>query len=276
MASSDAEILRQLQQLVPNLSDDLFADTRTPLSEKVPHSQLRMLVLAVQKLAPHVSAEAMTAHTTGEDVLAWIRGAEDDRSVGPPPRGSYRSQNTTLRPLEPGDIDVLYRATLRPQSAHRWRFRGRTPSPQEFEHVLFGNDVLAQFIVVDVAGDKPVGLVVGYDPDMSAGHCAVAIQRAWEDPRSAGLMFEGVLVLVQYLFDHFTLRKLYLDVPEYNLSLFGSSPGPLLVEEGRLAEHYYFGDRYWDRITFAIYRSTWDTLAEGFRGRWPEGHLRSG
>jgi len=233
------------------------------------------LVLAVQRLAPHVSADAFTDQTTVGDVLAWIGAADASKPLTPPPRGSYQSRNTTIRPVEAGDIEALYRASLRPQSSHRWRFRGRTPSPREFEQTLFADDVLAQFVVVEAASGAPVGLVVGYDPDMVAGHCAVATQRVWDHSTGSGLMFEGTLVLVQYLFDHFTFRKLYFDVPEFNLDLFGDARGRLLVEEGRLIDHYYYGDRYWDRVTFGLYRSSWDEVADGFRGSWPDGHFAS-
>lgn len=272
MTNSD-DVLAAINELVPSLPNHLFTDLRLPLKRSVSHGQMRALILAVQQLAPHVSSDAFTEHTTPADLVEWVAAATAESSPGPPPRGSYRSHNTTIRPLEPSDIPVLYQATLRPQSAHRWRFRGRTPSPEEFESVLFGRDVLAQFIVIEAGGGRPVGLVVGYDPDTTSGHCSVAVQRAWDHDRSAGLMFEGAFVMVQYLFDHFNLRKLYFDVPEYNLTLFSQSPGSLLVEEGRLIDHYYYGDRYWDRVTFALYRSTWDETAEGLRGRWPEGHF---
>lgn len=76
---------------------------------------------------------------------------------------------------------------------------------------------------------------------------------------------------IQYLFDHFDFRKLYFEVPEYNASLLATGAGSLLAEEGRLREHLYYGDRMWDMVVYALYREPWETVADGFRGRWPEG-----
>lgn len=49
--------------------------------------------------------------------------------------------------------------------------------------------------------------------------------------------------------------------------------GSLLVEEGRLKGHYFYGERYWDLLTFAIYHEDWEKVAVLFRGEWPEGHF---
>lgn len=86
-------------------------------------------------------------------------------------------------------------------------------------------------------------------------------------------MIEGIFVFIQYLFDHFDFQKIYLEVPEYNLSLFAGGIGSLLEQEGCFRDHLYYGDRRWDMLMFALYRSSWEAVADGFRGRWPEGHF---
>lgn len=66
-----------------------------------------------------------------------------------------------------------------------------------------------------------------------------------------------------------------LEVPECNVSLFPNRSAGLLVEEARLRDHLYYGDRHWDMLHLALYRDTWDGVADAFRGRWPDGHFDS-
>jgi hypothetical protein len=173
-------------------------------------------------------------------------------------------------------VDALYFASLEPQVAHRWRFRGRTPAPNEFRDNLFDPGVLAQFMVVQADTDDPIGLVSSYQASMVAKHCFVAFQRLRtnDDGPTGGLMIEGLLIFVQYLFDHFDFHKVYFEVPEYNASLFARGPGAIVEEEGRFKDHLYYGDRTWDMLTFALYRARWESVADGFRGLWPDDHFQ--
>jgi len=90
------------------------------------------------------------------------------------------------------------------------------------------------------------------------------------EPATRGLMVEGFLVFVQYLFDHFDLLKVYLEVPEFNRSLVAGTEGTLLLREGELRDHHYFGDRRWALFVYALYRRKWEEFAPHYRGDWPE------
>ena len=272
-------VLAFLKERIPSVPDDLLDDPGASVPDRLTHQELQMLIFAAQRAAPHLTREAFEAGFTAGDLVAWVAPAlaapQSGAGADRPPRGSYRSSSTTLRPVVPEDVDALYVASLEPQVAHRWRFRGRTPSPAEFHDRLFSPAVLAQFIVVDLETRSSVGLVTAYDADPYGGHCAVAFQRlaTAADRASRGLMMEGVFVFVQYLFDHFDFRKVYFEVPEYNASLLATGAGSLLAEEGRLRGHLYYGDRTWDLITYALYRTEFESVADGFRGHWPPGHL---
>lgn len=274
-------VVAYLRERVPSLPADLVDRLDEPLDAVLTHGELQALVMAATVAAPHLSREPFETGATGLDLVAWLGpvldGQEPRRgAVDRPPRGSYRSPNVTMRPIQETDIGRLYSASLAPTTAHRWRFRGHTPSPEEFRRSLFGGSTLAQFMVVPTSGTtEPAGLVSAYSGDLTSKHCYVAFQRTMSGsggPETRGLMIEGFLVFVQFLFDHFDLRKVYIELPEYNLDLIGNGGDPFVIE-GELKDHYYFGDRMWSQFILALYRERWEELAPGFRGHWPEGHF---
>ncbi|MBA3913539.1 MAG: hypothetical protein H0X25_06730 [Acidobacteriales bacterium] len=123
---------------------------------------------------------------------------------------------------------------------------------------------------------RPAGLVAAYNASLvGRGYCYVAAQRidggasATDDSR--GLVAQGMFAFIQYLFDHFDFFKLYFEVPEYNLSLFGAGVDSLLVQEGLLAGHHWYGERRWDEYIFALYHEKWESVASLYRGEWPDG-----
>ena len=283
-------VLRYLRSsVVPSLPDSFGGDPETLLSESAAHGDLQAVIMAAMNVAPHLDRAAFTESTTVADVVAWIGpdvalldGAGDTGLVERP-RGSYATAAATLRPVSEHDVELAYHASLGVRSAHRWRFRGQTPSPEQFRREFFSPATFVQFSVV--AATRPdgptVGVVSAYNANLSDGVAYVAFQRFDESyaepvsggrPTTKGLMVEGLLVFFQYLFDHFTFRKIYVEVPEYNLSLFEQGAGQIFEKEGELADHLYFGDRYWSQLIFALYRETWDEVAEAFRGRWPSSH----
>ena len=266
---------------VPSLDgDSLLREPLSPVRQFVKHGELQILVLAAQQVGPHLAREGLE-DATFADLVDWIAphlserpaDSQGQRTV----RGSYETINVSLAPLTDGDLGALYAAAINPRVSHRWRFRGRTPSPEEFRATLYKGS-LAQFMIkARSVGGEPIGLVSAYDADMISGHCYAAVQRTPHGTSNEavghGLMIEGVLTFVQYLFDHFSLRKIYFEIPEYNRD-FLNSDGGLLEQEGRLIEHQYYADRYWDLYTYALYRSKWEEIAPLFRGDWPAGDPR--
>jgi RimJ/RimL family protein N-acetyltransferase len=272
----------RLKRRIPTLPDGFGDDPGRPVADLLAHSELQAVALALQQLAPHVDRAALLSDATVGDLLAWI----DASDVPPaearprPQRGSYRTASVYLRPLQEADVPVLYGTSLDPRLAHRWRFRGHTPSPEEFRARLFSPDTLAQFMVVATAAPpaEPIGLVTAYRADLVANHCAIGLQRCAvgdERTQGEGLMIEGFFVFVQFLFDHFGFQKLYLELPEFNRSLIGGGPASILDLEGTLSDHYFYGDRLWAQFIYALRRSTWEEVAPAFRGEWPEGHFTS-
>jgi RimJ/RimL family protein N-acetyltransferase len=282
-----AQMLNELFGRLPTLPDGILNRLSEPLQRILSHSQLQILIYSAMQVVPGLERENFHSGTTGEDLLYWLQRSTADEAATSgepigrsstqggrnelPPRGSYRSASVTIRPLRETDLAPLYEAALDPRFAHRWRFRGTTPSPEAFRAHLFSDKVLAQFAVVPLARpENTLGLAVAYDADLWAGHCFVGIQRAAGPRQEAdrGLMIEGLLVFIEYVFDHFSFHKLYFEVPEYNRALIEGAP--VMRKEGTLRNHYYYGDRRWDQYLMAIHRDDWDEAAEPFRGEWAD------
>lgn len=241
---------------IPGNATDQFDITRHGVLDHFQREALRFLAL---DLDPHLEPGRVSAAATlgelvdliGADVVVAGRLVGRDSSA-------MRTARIRLVPVEPRHINILYLATTEPQQSYRWRYRGRTPSPDEFQRTLFGG-VVAQFMVEDHAG-HPIGLVVAYDEDPGAGHCQIGFIRC--TAASAGSMVEAMGLFINYVLRTFNYRKLFADLPEYNLGLIDGMAGELVKTEGRLTDYFWHGGRYWDRCFISINRSDWEAFAE--------------
>ena len=173
-----------------------------------------------------------------------------------------------LRPVRDSDIPDLYEAALDPGSSFRWRFRGSAPSPQQFRE-LTHRGVLAQFIVEHSTTTAVQGVVIAYDPMPENGLAFLAMQRTGP-PVEGGEMTIGMFHLVDLCFRRWDLRKLYADMPEFNLRELGDAAG-LLVEEARLKDFGYYDGRYWDRVFLALGRDVWLERSSAWRAFLQDG-----
>ena len=94
--------------------------------------------------------------------------------------------------------------------------------------------------------------MVAYQADHRWGHAYVAAAMAPES-QATGLGIEATALFMNFIFSTWNLRKLYLEVPEYNLEWMVNSVGGVLKEEGRLRRHSYYGHRWWDKYILAVY-----------------------
>lgn len=60
------------------------------------------------------------------------------------------------------------------------------------------------------------------------------------------------------LFDHFGFRKVYFELPGYNLGLVDGWAGSILVEEGRLRDNCLFGGARFDQHIFALEQAVFE------------------
>jgi hypothetical protein len=177
---------------------------------------------------------------------------QEKRGSAAPPLGN---RHVYLRAITPGDYGRLHTIETTGDIAVRWRLRGSTPAPEQWARALW-TDVLAQFIVMSRASDTPVGMVTVYQANLRDGHAMLAATRFGPASRAPAMII-GLGIFLRYVFSGWELRKLYMELPEYNFPQFSSGLGDVFVLEARLRGHYYYAGDLWDKLVLAIYREAW-------------------
>lgn len=170
-----------------------------------------------------------------------------------------------LTPVGAKDMSFLYNLATDPTTGFRWRLRGAVPPPEVFEKTLW-QSVLTQFIIRTKAENEPIGNVLAYNPNANAGHAAVGIA-ALPKLTGKGFLLEAMYMFLNHLFAAYSFRKIYFEVPSYNLAQFASAQGVILQQEGVLVENDYYDGRYWDTYIFAVWRPQWERFAADIRSR---------
>lgn len=157
-------------------------------------------------------------------------------------------------PLDSSFVPTLRRYEIGTENAFRWRLHGQHPSPNEYETALWS--CLCNFVIV-VAG-RPIGLVSAYDQDHTNGHCKLAALKFNANGAPSAAMARGGLLLVDYLFQGWPFRKIYIETTGYNYGQFARRHDRYrLKEEGRLREHVYLSGIYHDLVVLSLYRHDW-------------------
>jgi RimJ/RimL family protein N-acetyltransferase len=166
-------------------------------------------------------------------------------------------RRAALRPVEGSDYEHIRRAETSGDLLAQYRHLGVTVPPEQFSTTLWAG-ILTQFMIINKTTGAPGGIIGAYGADFRNGHAFLVALRF---PQYAGQpwMLEGFGLFVDYLFKVFPFRKLYGDTLSFNFQKFSSGLDSLLIEEGRLREHWYYDGKYWDRVTVAIYRNDWET-----------------
>ncbi|EFC81933.1 phosphopantetheine-binding protein [Parafrankia sp. EUN1f] len=158
-----------------------------------------------------------------------------------------------LAPVLPPLVPFLYELAITPEVGFRWRYRGSVPSIQQFEQELW-QGLLVQFVAESINTNQPAGHLICYNPDFNLGHAYVGAAMA-SSYLGTGIAAEPVRLFIEYLFDVWPFRKLYLEMPEFNYQQFASAGGRALHVEARFRDHDYYRGRRWDRLVLAAYRS---------------------
>lgn len=162
------------------------------------------------------------------------------------------SRRVALGRVRRDDYGFVIGLETDPANGFRWRHGARTPTDDEIVGSL-GRGVHAQFLVWRRDPALRIGLVNLYNADPVNQHAYLGILSTPDVVRQ-GLALEAALLMLRYGFAHFAFRKIYAEVNAGNLGQFSSGIGRLLHEEGRLRDHLFYNDRYWDLVTLAVYR----------------------
>jgi len=165
-----------------------------------------------------------------------------------------------LRQILPRDYEVLYQIATSPSAGYRWRLRALTPAPEEFPQ-MFWKNVLVQFAITDHVSNIPRGVVTAYSSNNRDGWVYIAV--VVDDPSSGtGRGLEASAMMISHLFTNWSFRKVYAEVPDFNLPVLGRTLTRFMQLEGTCREHMYYGAKYWDVHTFSVTRTEWRNLCE--------------
>lgn len=162
-----------------------------------------------------------------------------------------------LRHLRPVDVQALYEIANDPAIAFRWRYRGHTPSFEEFSQSM-KQGVLAHFVVESVDGEF-AGYVVAYNADHRHGIVYLAVMMR-PDLRGVAWPVEGAILFIDYIFTVWNLRKVYAETLSFNFAQFSSWSGRAFDVQGVLTDHEYYDGSYWDLYVLATTRDQWNTF----------------
>lgn len=109
---------------------------------------------------------------------------------------------------------------------------------------------VAEVVEVDPATCRRSVLRSTYDPAIRGGSAAAAV-------------IESVGLFLNYLFANFQLRKVFAEIPEYNLSRFGV-PKDVFQVEGRKSDFYWHDGRYWDEVAISTAAEEWSAFSSLF------------
>ncbi len=168
-----------------------------------------------------------------------------------------------LLPVNPSMIGFLYSLSIDEWVGPRWRFGGSIPPLDQFEQLLNAG-VTSQFVIQEKSTEHLLGHVQGYNFDFNNGYGYIGIAMTRESALT-GLGIEAGFLFVKYIFETFSLRKLYLEIPAFNMTTI-SSIANVAKLEGHLADHLYYNGHYWDRLTFALYKDTF--IGKSLRDIW--------
>jgi hypothetical protein len=193
----------------------------------------------------------------------WSPGGIADAEASDSPKPDFANldgRHVYLRTVQPGDYVALQMMETQGEAAMRWRYRGHTPSPEQWLATLW-NGVLAQFLVISKRTNEPQGLLYAYNTSQQDRHTYFAALKFNLQERSP-LMILGTAIFVEYLFKCWDFKTLYMEVPAFNFEQFSSGLGKYFTIEGRLRDNYICAGRWWDLLILAIRRDDWDHRAQ--------------
>jgi RimJ/RimL family protein N-acetyltransferase len=164
-------------------------------------------------------------------------------------------RHVRLRAITAADYPYLLDLQMAPEQLVRWRYRGRTFSPEQMLQSLW-QSVLCQFLIVRHDNAEPSGLVIAYNPEFRHQYAYLAMIVP-PDNELAGWTFEAMAIFISHLFESFGFRKLYLEMIEFNYERVASGAGTLFHIEGCLRNHEYHLGRLWHQYLLAIYADEW-------------------
>ncbi len=150
------------------------------------------------------------------------------------------------------DLWQLYHVTVLSEAAATWRYSGTIPSFQQFAGE-FWSGVHTQLAIRDSSSRSVCGLVVSYAYDAVNGHTKAGVV---VEPVGRGLGLEAMFLFLDHLFQSWPVRRIYFEVPDFNIGRLGSVLDEFASMEGRLRGHLYWRGEWHDQLIFVVDRAS--------------------
>jgi RimJ/RimL family protein N-acetyltransferase len=168
----------------------------------------------------------------------------------------WRTRRVHLKRFEDSDVGPYVELCSSLDVGRQFRFGGAAiPPPAMLSAVWDGT--LVHLVGVGNRTRRRLGVASVTSADMRNGTAYLSVV---SDPAvvGSGLMIEVAGLAIEYVFSTWPFRKLYAEVPEYNLRTFGSVTKRFFRREGLMTEHVFLDGRYWDVHVLATDRATWE------------------
>jgi RimJ/RimL family protein N-acetyltransferase len=167
----------------------------------------------------------------------------------------WRTRRVHLKRFEDADVAAYLELCSSLDVGRQFRFGGAAINPHAAMAAVW-DGTLVHLVGVGNRTRRRLGVASVTSADMRNGTAYLSIVG---DPSvlGTGLMIEVAGLAIEYVFQTWPFRKLYAEVPEYNLRTFGSVTKRFFRREGLLTEHVFLDGRYWDVHILATDRATW-------------------
>lgn len=177
----------------------------------------------------------------------------------------WATRRAELKPFEDRDIAYYLELCASLDSGRAFRFGGASIPPPARQSAVW-DSVLVHLVGVGRESRRRLGVVSLTSADMRNGTVYLSAI-ADTSVTGTGRMVEVVALAMEYAFETWPWRKVYLEVPEYNLGSFRSAIGRYFEVEGTLREHVYLDGRYWDAHVLTMTRARWAERGEPLMSR---------
>jgi RimJ/RimL family protein N-acetyltransferase len=175
---------------------------------------------------------------------------------------SLETRRLQLRILTNEDHAPLYRLACDPEVTFQWRFRGTTPSYDDFLKQLYPG-VLCQFVVSPRGSQEVLGLVIAYNADFRHRFCYAAVVMHPRLHRS-GMGVEAFMALARYIYYGWDFRMILMETVGLAFENFASGErAGYFTVEGRIRDQFYYGGRYWDGLSITHSRAQFEMVMGG-------------
>ena len=178
---------------------------------------------------------------------------------------SIQGRVTALRPVNRPDFPTFYdwRSQLAVSPTWTTNFRRVV----RFEEFVNETDAWLRESVTMMAVDRQTGVPVGfaraYHLNLVDGW--VYVQGFIDEAHRLSLhTAETTILFGTYLFQQFPLRKICSEVFAFNEPVLRMHRKVGFRECGKLRDHIWYRDRYWDLVQFELFRDDWDEATRRF------------